>query len=308
MHNRPISKTLSRRQAAARARRKPPASPGPAPLSPAPAARTASGAAILGLWGWAERIVLMGTLVSIGLGLWAFGEERSTRQAEALSRAWEVVTTPVPGNSGKRSALEYLAAQGLTLRGIDLSCARMGGNWHETELYCQNPVDLEGLAPRAPKGAQVDLRMAHLEGAALSGADFAGANLSYAHLVAASLDGANLRGTTLFGAQLDKASLYEVDLRGATLGLSQIRGANLQGADLRGATLMAADLSGAHVSGADFRDADLTQLVAEGIWAWEDAPPKGLTSSGVSVKFCTRDDIFSEAQRLLLGDPCQPVN
>ncbi|MCP5036747.1 MAG: ABC transporter permease, partial [Rhodobacteraceae bacterium] len=130
-------------------------------------AHTASGREVLGFWGWFERVVLFITFASIALGAWAFwidygdrvqarlvnkktleayveqtginqatlseiAEARADREADAITRAWTLITTPAPGNSGKGSALEYLNGLGIPLTGIDLSCETIGGGWDET--------------------------------------------------------------------------------------------------------------------------------------------------------------------------------
>ncbi len=106
-------------------------------------AHTASGRDILGLWGWIERGVLVATLVSVAVGIWAYREQsvvnsetlaayreqsvvntetlkayeeqskvnaatlseieeaHNERQAEAINRAWSLITTRSewPGHS-----------------------------------------------------------------------------------------------------------------------------------------------------------------------------------------------------------------
>ena len=49
------------------------------------------------------------------------------REAEGIARNWAILTTPAPGNSGKKQAIEYLVSRGEPLQNIDLSCARWGG-------------------------------------------------------------------------------------------------------------------------------------------------------------------------------------
>ncbi|SIS75048.1 pentapeptide repeat-containing protein [Phaeovulum vinaykumarii] len=157
----------------------------------------------------------MATFVSIIFGVWVYKEERQTRREEAINWAWSILTTPATGNSGKRAALEYLAGQGVSLRGIDLSCARMGGGWDAKAMSCRAPVDLTGLRLRGPNGEGVDLRLSRLDGVDLTGAD----------LEDAQMGGARLAGATRSGARLDGA-----DLRAAALSLGKLRGADLAGA------------------------------------------------------------------------------
>ncbi len=48
------------------------------------------------------------------------------REQETIARAWQILTTVAPGNSGKREALELLSNKGISLRSIDLSCQKHG--------------------------------------------------------------------------------------------------------------------------------------------------------------------------------------
>jgi uncharacterized protein YjbI with pentapeptide repeats len=115
--------------------------------------------------------------------------------------------------------------------------------------------------------AEVDLRIAaldgaHLEGASLAGANLDGANLTGAHLDGADLTGANLDGANLTSARLGDASLREAHLDGAYLTDARLVSASLwrahlAGAHLAGAHLEGAILAGAHLDGAFLTDAHL---------------------------------------------------
>lgn len=333
---------------------------------PAPRhAHTAGGRNISGLWEWFERIVLMATLVSIGLGTWAFlidyedrkqaravnaatleeikasqiarelerkvnaatlaeiEEGRKARADEAIARAWSLLTTPATGNSGKREALEYLAAQGVSLTGVDLSCAKMGGGWDAEKKTCETRVDLAGLTLKAPAGQGVDLNGAHLEGAELWGAHLEGAELLGAHLEGAWLEGAHLQGAMLWRAHLEEARLWrahleEAELEGAHLHGAELwharlerawlEGAHLEGADLwrahlEGAGLEGAHLAGAHLSAAIFTDAKyLDTADFTNAWAWADKPPIGLPAS-IPVTLCVYQE---DMNRFTRPDPCIP--
>ncbi len=235
------------------ARNRPPQNGKPTPHP----AHTAGGRDISGLWEWFERIVLMATLISIGLGTWAYWEERETRRDEAIARAWSLLTTPATGNSGKREALEYLAGQGVSLRGIDLSCAKMGGGWDAEKKECGTPVYLEGLTLKAPDGQRVDLRGAHLEGANLRGAHLEGVNLRETHLQGADLWEAHLEGADLWDAHLEGADLRMAHLEGANFWEAHLEEADLSRAHLKRADLRRANLGGAHLEEAHLDGADL---------------------------------------------------
>lgn len=187
----------------------------------------------------------------------ALEQDRAAQRAEAIDRAWTRITFPAPGNSGKREALELLAAQGVALRGIDLSCAPP----------CTAPAYLEGLRLTPPADAPpVDLVGARLDGAVLWSAQ--------------------LRRANLYGASLPRADLYDADLRKADLSNATLERANLHEAHLQGAVLSGANLQGAKISGTDFTGATgLATANFAGVWAWADRPPKGLPGT-VAVTLC----------------------
>ena len=285
------------------ARNRPPQNGKPTPHP----AHTAGGRSISGLWEWFERVVLMATLISIGLGTWAFlidyedrkqaravnaatleeikasqiarelerkvneatlaeiEDSRETRRNEAIARAWSLLTTPATGNSGKREALEYLAGQGVSLTGIDLSCAKMGGGWDDKKK-CETPVYLAGLTLEAPAGQRVDLQGAHLEGANLVDAHLEGVDLGEAHLERANLVRAHLQGTILSEAHLEGAHLWAAHLERADLRKTYLQGAYLMQtklieADLSRAQMAQADLSTAHLERADLSLAQLGRAI-----------------------------------------------
>lgn len=202
-----------------------------------------------------------------------FWVDYQDRVSERVVRAWSLVTTPAPGNSGKREALEYLNREdgwlcvewlwdgcAIVLKrrselvGIDLSASRLG----ESGAYLSN----------------VNLREAILFRANLVKADLAGANLSMALLVKANLSEAflsktNLSRALLIGAWLPEAHLSEADLSGADLSGAKLSGADLPGADLSRADLFRADLSGADLSEAT----NLTQQQLDKACAAPNNPP-----------------------------------
>ncbi len=251
-------------------------------------------------------------------------DARKERQAEAITRAWSLITTPATGNSGKGPALEYLNDQGIPLRGINLSCERMGGGWDAEKLTCETPTYLRGVELQ-----KADLTGARLQGAGLWEAQLQGADLRYAQLQGAKLIlaqlqgdlmGAQLQGAELYGAELQGAFLMGAQLRGADLSSAQLKGAELYGAELQGADLRGAQLKGAYLRGAQFGGANLsranftdaeyldrahfhdpdTSLFA---WAWADKPPIGLPE-GVEIELCVYDGIIH--RRSKRPTPCIP--
>ena len=76
-------------------------------------------------------VVLVVSVVYMQLQI---NEAKKQAQDSAVINAWQILTTPAPGNSGKKEALETLVKAGKNLDGIDLSSKR-NGEW----------VYLEGL-------------------------------------------------------------------------------------------------------------------------------------------------------------------
>ena len=158
-------------------------------------------------------------------------EERIARQEERVARAWQLLTTPAPGNSGKGEALEYLNSRGIPLEGIDLTPPILVGQWG-------------GDCPQFTYLREVELPKAVLANAALVCADLEGAGLQGAIFRSADLRGADLRDADLGGADLRVANLRDADLGGADLRVADLRVADLGGADLRNADLGHANLLG----------------------------------------------------------------
>ena len=150
------------------------------------------------------------------------------RKAQRAAQAWELVTRPAPGNSGKGPALEFLNSQGIDLVGIDLSIETNGG-W----AYL----------------AGIDLSSANL-----FAADLSGANLFQGDLSDANFRSAILVDTYFVDADLSGADFVDADLSSADLTSADLSDANFYQANLSGADLTAADLSGANLSGTDLSD------------------------------------------------------
>lgn len=157
--------------------------------------------------------------LAVLIALIAFFNELSYRHEERTARAWQLLISPAPGNSGKGEALSYLNSRKITLTGIDLTPPILAEQWkgipkEERELVsgCEKFTHLREV--KLPKAVLVE-----------------------ATLVCADLQGADLRGAILLSA----------DLRGARLLYADLRGAHILGAKLQGALLLYADLRGAHL-------------------------------------------------------------
>ncbi|MCE2434436.1 MAG: pentapeptide repeat-containing protein [Candidatus Latescibacteria bacterium] len=159
-----------------------------------------------------------------------------------------------------------------------------GANFQGATLWNKN----EGLARE-----DMNLGLAHFEGANLGGVDLSYANLWVADLssldiwvtnfMGANLEGANLSGTNLLGANLShaylrEANLWDTDLGGANLSYANLSNAELSGANLRGANLSHTDLSESDLSGAELWEANLSRANLSG------ANPWGANLSGANLR------------------------
>ncbi|MEM6277666.1 MAG: pentapeptide repeat-containing protein [Pseudomonadota bacterium] len=239
-----------------------------------------------------SQAIAFATLVAIVVGVSAYiqetriwEEERAERKADGVNRAWSIITTHAPGNSGKGPAIEFLSKQGVPLTGIDLSCKTMGGGWDEAQLRCQtptylSPVNLTGAVMEGSSLEGVNLKNSNISNTDLEGTGFSGSTLDFSDLTMvygyradfqraslryiiaeranfhrakfsrADLTRANLFGAGLEDAQLDKAVLARADLRSTVLEDANLRHSRLNGADLSNAWLYDASFAEANLSSA----------------------------------------------------------
>ena len=206
---------------------------------------------------WGILIVVIALLLSVV----QFWSEYSDRVEERQVRAWQLITTIAPGNSGKIEALEYLNSEDGLLCFESLK-GKLDWFHYDKGIKClislKSRVPLVGInLSRSAHGA-VDDSSTNLSGVFLVGVDLREAVLSDARLSGAILRGANLIGANLIGADLSGANLSGANLSGASLSFANLSGANLIGTDLSGASLSVADLSGASLSDANLSGASLS--------------------------------------------------
>ena len=248
---------------------------------------------------WGILAVVFALIVAIT----QFWMEYEDRVKEREVRAWQLVTTPAAGNSGKSAALEYLNEEDgflcfgwlsgmlgwlhdgeernsgcfillkrrTKLVGIDLSL-RNGGRG----------AFLEDINLRRSVLQHANLKGANLTGATLTNADLteailAEANLAGAGLARANLISADLTGVNLTDADLTEASLLGADLTEAILVGTDMTGARLSHANLTRAILVGADLTGALLVGVRLKDAvlrgeDVTHALEKTAPSTEEAP------------------------------------
>ena len=201
-------------------------------------------AEVIRSWGF-FRIVRVIEFAAVIIAIFAFFNDLNYRHEERIARAWQLLTTPAPGNSGKGGALEYLNSRGVALMGIDLTPPILAEQWKQIPI---GERELEGECPQ----------YTHLRNVRLSEAVLVDAVLVCTHLIESNLQGANLLRAKLQGAvflmtELQGAFFVNAELQGADLAGANLAGVDLQGADLQGANLILAKLQGADLQGADLR-------------------------------------------------------
>lgn len=206
-----------------------------------------------------EALGLIGLIFAAGL----FVYELRERQDERIARAWQLITTPASGNSGKVGALEYLNSQyGCVPSNWPLPWADRC--WKEstslTGIDLSQPEDKPGTYLRFIQLPEADLTLAILSGATLEGANFRSSTLYGADLEAANLQGGDLHGATLTEANFNGAYLNVVDLSDTYMLRASLKNAELHSANLYEAYFVAANFSGAQFSQADLTYANLECL------------------------------------------------
>jgi hypothetical protein len=173
------------------------------------------------------------TLVPVLYGALRFPRLLRDQRKAKQYQAWQAIGSArgVPGDGGRKSALEDLNADRVSLEGVDLS-----GNAH---LPCLNVP-------------QAILIRANLQGAMLKQADFRFADLTEANLEGSDLEMAKLRGAMLYRANLQGVNLGAADLDGTLLQESNLANANLISVNLRRAVLLAANLKESRLDHADW--------------------------------------------------------
>ncbi|WP_186009045.1 pentapeptide repeat-containing protein [Roseibium alexandrii] len=150
-----------------------------------------------------EALGLIGLIFAVGLFVYDLQE----RQDERIARAWQLVTTQAPGNSGKVEALEYLNSE--------YGCPITWGveKWCWKKRIPLNGVDVSSVLNKGP----VILYGLDLSGAELENAKFDGAVLINADFTDADLEGASFVGTDLMVSTFENANIGGADFTCAHL-------------------------------------------------------------------------------------------
>lgn len=246
-----------------------------------------------------DALSKLGVLVAVIAFLWEMPQRAERAEAERKRshfEYWQAIdaaaTARTPTSHARKTALESLASEGVSLRNIDAKLA-------ELRRINLAQADLVGANLRG-----ADLTGALLQEADLSKASLAGARLYGANLFNANLNHTNLRGVlydpqtqfpsgfdptkagailiaphvTLPGVMLANAKLWSVNLQGANLKSADFSKASLQGANLKETNFQGANLRGARFGNADLEDANLEDADLEGASFWH---AKGITPAQI---------------------------
>jgi uncharacterized protein YjbI with pentapeptide repeats len=140
--------------------------------------------------------------------------EKALLEQQTLG-AWQVLANKSAGNSGKIEAIEFLAKQGKSLRGIDMSTKTHGGQvylvgFDVSEKKLGKKADLVNA-----KFQGADLFNVNFEGAILLQTCFESAYLLHANFESVDMVGANFEGSNLVKAKFQDARLHAVKFEGA---------------------------------------------------------------------------------------------
>ena len=165
--------------------------------------------------GGLDLLTFIITLAAFIAAAYAIWQQHKAGVKQEIIGAWQVLANKAAGNSGKIEAIEFLAKQGKSLQGIDMSKDTHDGqvylgwlNVSEKELGKWADLSLARF-----EGA--DLGYARFEGASLGSARFEGADLSLAHFEGAYLSRAHFEGANLLLARFEGANLFRANFEGA---------------------------------------------------------------------------------------------
>ena len=250
-------------------------------------------------------------IVSLAIGIVTIVFASMAYSQQGKHNAWTIIASHAPGNSGIKSAMEYLYEKKENLRDIDLRPI--------SDAYADVPgIHHANINFAKLKG--IDLSYAWLDRTDFSSADLTGSKLDFAQMTFSKLNDVTLTDASLKDAFLQQTSMRGTDAtclkaKGITLTKSTIENSKLDASDLEkvvmdnvriihssfvgvdfsggflpGSTLLDVNLTdtkfkgtelahmkvyGANISGANFFEAKgLDSVVWSGVWAWSDKIPK----------------------------------
>lgn len=207
-------------------------------------------------WGSLQVLGFLIAAYALFLSIEASRLAQYSARETAIVSAWQLLSTPTPGSSGKRDSMELLMAAGASFEGIDLSCETMGGHWVEEDFSCELPVNLWGLR-NADREGNINPEAAE-NPAYLFKAKLSGIKLSQANLEGASMWSTDLRGSTLLFVDFSDADLSFANLSKSDASYAKFANANLTGVNFSNASLNQSDLTSAILAETNFTNANLT--------------------------------------------------
>ena len=256
-----------------------------------------------------------------------FDMTKQSYHQQILQHSWSTISNSSYGNTGVKSALEYLHKYGEKLTSVNLIPAAYaeddvpaGQEVHRTYVWDVDlpKVDLSHAWLDYTDFTNANLTEANLDAvkmynAILDNAILSNANLSNAKLVGTKMDHvlANdivgkylaLKSITVREGNFENAVLQNATLDTSTLIYTKFAGASFKDAALIDSRFISSDLSGVdfqkaflqgmafynvNVSGADFTDAKgLLKAKWGDVWAWNDKEPVGL--EGIKVVLYSHD-------------------
>jgi len=191
------------------------------------------------LWRGTKTLgTILGSL-TIFWGIVLFILEADSRQQEAHTQAWQIIT----GNKGSTESAGRIQALQTLAEGCRSLDAEHQATYSESRLFSSN---FPSKATDALSLVQVNWRSFPLIGGFFPDCvSLRGLDITNAHLPELDLQWADLRNSRMQDTKLWSANLQGAQLQGSQLQRSRLRNASLQGVNFEGATLEEADLAGA---------------------------------------------------------------
>ena len=231
---------------------------------------------------WTRLLAVGGifiALVAFGFDYKERQLEREARKEERIARAWQLLTTKAPGNSGKKEALEILFSYDVPLVGLDLSCETMGGTWINTtrrnQKKCVGSSYLSGLNftainsqkpiayfSRERRDLLKDPNRIYVERGKVDNSAFSKSNFDGAEFVHSSMQSLMFISTSFIGADLSfsnfsHSTLKYVDMSKSTIEVSDFSNSDVIYTQFDDSFLRLSQFVGARFDSASLKYVDL---------------------------------------------------
>ena len=191
----------------------------------------------LGRWAIIDLIRIIGSLSLVWVAysyLTSADERKSAAESQLKSKhyqAWQMINSAVgmKSDSGRRSAIQDLLADGVSLYGIDLSKSMMAG------------LNIQGANIADSNFREAELSDACFRRTYAVGADFTGSTLHSANFDYSELSDSSFKDGQFIGATFEGADLSYSDLRDAILPEGIRRAKSIKGANIYRASFPATD-------------------------------------------------------------------